>query len=259
VGERIHPSAIVEKGAEIGSDVEIGPYAFVGGGVRVGARTTIGAHAVVRGRTLLGEDNRVFHHASIGADPQDLKFHGEPSELSIGDRNQIREFTTLHVGTEAGGMVTRIGSDNMLMNYTHVAHDCTIGDRNVLANGVQLGGHVTLQDWIVVGALTGIHQFVRIGESAMIGAGSMVSMDVVPFCNATGDRATLRGLNSVGLKRRSLSPEVGTALKRAYKLLFRSGLKVGAAAERIRSTPDLPAEVERMLAFAESSQRGICR
>ncbi len=259
MGHRIHPSAIVEKGAEIGPDVEIGPFAFVGNGVRVGARTAIGPHAVLSGRTTLGEENLIFHHASIGAAPQDFKFHGEPSELVVGDRNQIREFATLHLGTESGGMITRVGSDNMLMNYTHVAHDCTLGDRNVLANGVQLGGHVTMEDWIVVGALTGVHQFVRIGESAMIGAGSMVSMDVLPFCNATGDRATLRGLNAVGLKRRGLSAEVGAEIKRAYKILFRSGLKVGEAAAQIRASQDSSPEVERMLRFAESSDRGICR
>lgn len=259
MGHRIHPSAIVEKGAEIGNDVEIGPFALVGSEVRIGARTVIGAHSVVQGRTTLGEDNVVYHHASIGADPQDVKFHGEPSELIVGDRNKIREFATLHLGTESGGMTTRVGSDNMLMNYTHVAHDCTIGNRNVLANGVQLGGHVTLQDWIVVGALSGIHQFVRIGESVMIGAGSMVSMDIVPFCNATGDRAKLRGLNVVGLKRRSLPSEVGVGLKRAYKTLFQSGLKVADAIAQVRAGESLCPEVERLLSFAESSERGICR
>ncbi len=259
MGHRIHPSAIVEKGAEIGPDVEIGPFAFVGKGVRIGARTVIGPHAVLGGRTTLGEENLVFHHASIGASPQDFKFHGEPSELVVGDRNQIREFATLHLGTESGGMTTRVGSDNMLMNYTHVAHDCTVGNRNVLANGVQLGGHVTMSDWIVVGALTGVHQFVRIGESVMIGAGSMVSMDVLPFCNATGDRATLRGLNAVGLKRRGFSADVAAEIKRAYKILFRSGLKVGEAVAQIRAWQDSSPEVDRMLRFAESSDRGICR
>ncbi len=259
MGDRIHPSAIVEKGAELGPDVEIGPYAFVGKDVRVGARTSVGPHAVLSGHTTIGEDNRIFHHASVGAEPQDFKFHGEESELIVGDRNQIREFATLHLGTESGGMVTRVGSDNMLMNYTHVAHDCTVGDRNVLANGVQLGGHVTLQDWIVVGALTGVHQFVRIGESAMIGAGSMVSMDVVPFCNATGDRATLRGLNVVGFKRRGIASEAAAAVKRAYKALFQSGLKAAEAVAQIRAEHDPCAEVDRMLRFVEASERGICR
>lgn len=259
MGERIHPSAIVDKGAEIGPDVVIGPYAVIGGRVRIGARTVVGAHSVIGSGTTLGEDNVVHHHASVGAVPQDLKFRGEPSTLEIGDRNQIREFATLHVGTENGGMVTRLGSDNLLMNYSHVAHDCVLGDRNVIANAVQLGGHVTVESWVVVGALSGIHQFVRLGESAMIGAGSMVSLDVAPFCNATGDRATLRGLNAVGLKRRSFSNDAVTAIKRAYKLLFQSGLKLADALRQIRGDARPCPEVERLLVFVESSERGLCR
>ncbi len=258
MSQRVHPTAIVEDGAELAADVEVGPYAIVGGQVRVGAGSRIGAHAVVVGRTTLGRDNVVYHHASLGAEPQDLKFHGEPSQLVIGDRNQIREFATLHLGTESGGMVTSVGDDNMLMNYTHVAHDCHIGNRNVLANGVQLGGHVTLQDWIVVGALSGIHQFVRLGESVMIGAGSMVSLDVVPFCNATGDRAELRGLNVVGLKRRQIDGDASAQVKRAYKTIFQSGLKAAEAVAQLRAAKPAD-EVERMLQFIESSERGICR
>lgn len=259
MSQQIHPTAIVEAGAELGPGVEIGAYAFIGERVRIGARTRIGSHSVVVGRTTMGEDNVVFHHASLGAEPQDLKFHGEPSELRIGDRNQIREFATLHLGTEKGGLVTRIGDENMLMNYTHVAHDCALGSRNVLANGAQLGGHVTIEEWVVVGALSGIHQFVRLGESAMIGAGSMVSQDVVPFCNATGDRAELHGLNALGLKRRGFSAESTAAIKRAYKTLFQSGLKVADAMAQIRAEGEPCAEVERMLRFVASSERGICR
>lgn len=259
MSQRIHPSAIVEKGAELGLDVEVGPYAFVGELVRVGARTVIGSHTVIAGRTTLGDDNVVFHHASLGAAPQDLKFHGEPSRLVIGDRNQIREFATLHLGTEKGGMVTRLGDDNMLMNYTHVAHDCTLGNRNVLANGVQLGGHVTIEEWTVVGALSGIHQFVRLGESAMIGAGSMVSQDVAPFCTASGDRAGLHGLNTVGLKRRGFSAEAIAGIKLAYRLLFQSGLKLAEAMEQVRAAEPLHEEVERMVRFVASSERGLCR
>jgi len=259
VSERIHASAIVDKGAELGADVEVGPYALVGANVRLGARTTVGPHAVVIGRTALGEDNVIFHHASLGAAPQDLKFHGEASELIIGARNQIREFATLHLGTEGGGMATRVGDDNVLMNYTHVAHDCTLGDRNVLANGVQLGGHVTIEDWVVVGALSGIHQFVRIGESVMIGAGSMVSQDVVPFCTVTGDRARLLGLNAVGLKRREMTAKARAEMKRAYQKLFRSGLKVADALAQIRADGAPGDEVGKMLRFVESSERGICR
>ncbi len=256
---KIHPTAVVAAGAEIDTEVEIGPYAIIGEHVRIGARSVVGPHAFIGGRTTLGEGNAIFHHTSVGAVPQDLKYHGEPSELIVGDRNQIREFATLHLGTESGGMVTRIGSDNMLMSYTHVAHDCALGDRNVLANGVQLGGHVTLQDWIVVGALSGIHQFVRIGESVMIGAGSMVSLDVAPFCNATGDRAELRGLNALGLKRRGIDAASSAAVKGAYRTLFQSGLKASEAIARLRADANGCDEVERMLRFIESSERGICR
>jgi len=259
VSERVHASAIVDKGAELGADVEVGPYALIGANVRLGARTTVGPHAVVIGRTTLGEDNVIFHHASLGAAPQDLKFHGEPSELIVGDRNRVREFATLHLGTESGGMTTRVGDDNVLMNYTHVAHDCALGDRNVLANGVQLGGHVTIEDWAVVGALSGVHQFVRIGESVMIGAGSMVSQDVVPFCTATGDRARLHGLNVIGLKRRGVSATSSAAVKRAYKTLFRSGLRLADALAQIRVDGAASDEVGRMLRFVESSERGLCR
>lgn len=259
MSQRIHPTAIVARGADLGVGVAIGPFAIIGEHVRIGARTVVGAHTVIDGRTTLGEDNAVFHHASLGAAPQDLKFHGEASRLEIGARNQIREYATLHLGTEKGGMITRVGDDNMLMNYTHVAHDCTVGDRNVLANGTQLGGHVTIGDWVVVGALSGIHQFVRLGESAMIGAGSMVSQDVAPFCTASGDRAELRGLNLVGLKRRGFSEEVTTAIKRAYRLLFQSGLKLADAIAEVRESEAMPEEVERLLQFAATSERGLCR
>lgn len=259
MSERIHPTAVVAAGAEIGAGVEIGPFAIVGEHVQIGDRTVIGAHSVIDGRTTLGEDNVVFHHASLGAPPQDLKFHGEPSRLVIGHRNQIREFATLHLGTEKGGMLTQVGDDNMLMNYTHVAHDCVIGDRNVLANGVQLGGHVTIGEWVVVGALSGIHQFVKIGESVMIGAGSMVSQDVAPFCTASGDRAELRGLNLVGLKRRGFSADLTAAIKRAYRILFQSGLKLADALDQVRAGESAPPEVERMLEFAAASERGLCR
>jgi UDP-N-acetylglucosamine acyltransferase len=256
---RIHPTAIVAPDAELGADVAVAAYTVIGPQVRIGAGTTVGPHVVIEGRTTIGDGNQIFQFASIGAVPQDLKYHGEDSELIIGDGNRIREFTTLQPGTEGGGMVTRVGDGNLLMNYAHVAHDCIIGDRNVVANGTQLGGHVTIEHGVVIGALSGIHQFVRLGESAIIGAGSMVSQDVPPFCNATGDRATLHGLNSLGLKRRGLSDETAAALKRAYRIMFQSGLRVAAAAARIRQVIPGVAEVERFVAFIEASQRGVCR
>ncbi|GIW44407.1 MAG: acyl-[acyl-carrier-protein]--UDP-N-acetylglucosamine O-acyltransferase [Candidatus Binatia bacterium] len=255
----IHPLAVVERGAELDTGVEIGPFAFIGARVRIGARTRVGAHAVVTGNTSIGEDNQIFSFASVGHIPQDLKYRGEDSRLEIGHRNIIREFATVHLGTAGGGMVTRIGDENLLMNYTHIAHDCRIGNRVIVANGVQLAGHVIVEDYAVLGALSGIHQFVRVGESAIVGAGSMVSQDVPPFCNATGNRATLHGLNLVGLQRRGFSRELVQQLKRAYRIVFRSGLTVAEAAARVRAElPGIP-EVERFVHFIEHSTRGVCR
>ncbi|HVM98131.1 MAG TPA: acyl-ACP--UDP-N-acetylglucosamine O-acyltransferase [Candidatus Acidoferrales bacterium] len=256
---RIHASAIVDPAAQLDNDVDVGPYAIIGAHVQIGRGTRVGAHTVIEGRTRIGAENQIFHHSSIGSVPQDLKYHGEDSELLIGDRNIIREFTTLHPGTEGGGMITRVGNGNLLMNYTHVAHDCRIGDHNIVANGVQLAGHVTIEDYVVLGALSAIHQFGRVGESAITGAGSMVSQDVPPFCNATGDRATLHGLNSVGLKRRGFSAETIGKIKRAYRLMFDSKLGVTEAAARVRAELPDCAEVERFVKFIESSERGVCR
>jgi len=259
LGARIHPTAIVDPGAILADGVTVGPHTVIGAGVRIGARTEVGAQVVIQGRTTIGEDNVIFPFASLGGVPQDLKFKGEDSALTIGNRNQIREFCTLHLGTAADAMETRVGDDNLLMNFTHVAHDCVLGNRNVIANGVQLGGHVRVGDWAVIGALSGIHQMARVGESAMVGAGSMVSLDVAPFCNATGDRARLRGLNSVGLRRRGFGAATNAAIKNAYRVVFLSSLKLSEAIARIRDTARPVPEVERFLKFLEESKRGICR
>lgn len=258
-GSEVHATAMVAPGAELGAGVTVGAYSIVGPRVRLGDGCQVGPHVVIEGRTTLGAGNEIFQFASIGAAPQDLKYHGEDSELLIGDDNRIREFCTLQPGTEGGGMVTRVGNGNLLMNYAHVAHDCILGDRNIVANGTQLGGHVTIESGVVIGALSGIHQFARLGESAIIGAGSMVSQDVPPFCNATGDRATLHGLNSLGLKRRGLDAGVIRALRQAYRLMFQSGLRVVEAVARIRAELPGVAEVERFVAFIEASERGVCR
>lgn len=255
----VHPTAVVDAKTQLGTGVTVGPYSIIGPHVQVGDNCIVGPHVVIEGRTRIGSSNRFFQYAAIGADPQDLKFKGEESELIIGERNTFREFVTAHPGTTGGGMVTRIGNGNLLMNYVHIAHDCILADANILANGVQLGGHVTIESYVVVGALSGIHQFVRLGESAIIGAGSMVSQDVPPFCNATGDRARLHGLNSLGLKRRGVSPEHTLALKRAFRTMFRAELKVSEAAARIRAEQPGIAEVERFVAFIEASQRGVSR
>ena len=256
---RIHPTAIVAAGALLDDDVEVGPYAVIGAQVRIGRGTHVGAHTVIDGHTTIGCDNQIFHLASVGAPPQDLKYRGEDSELIIGDRNIIREFATLNPGTTGGGMLTRVGNQNLLMNYSHLGHDCRIGNHNIVANGAQLAGHVTIEDYVVIGGLVGILQFVKVGESAILGGGAMVTQDVPPFCNATGDRATLHGLNLVGLKRRNFSPETVRDLKRAYRIVFRSGLKVAEAIARARAEIPGSREVDHFLAFIHSSERGVCR
>ncbi len=258
-GPRIHPTAIVAPTAALDDDVEVEAYALIGPKVRIGPGTRIGAHAVVDGRTTIGAHNQIFHHTSVGAVPQDLKYRGEDSALIIGNHNTIREFATLSIGTADGGMTTRLGDYNLLMNYSHIAHDCQLGSHTIVANGVQLGGHVVIEDYVVVGALSGVHQFVKMGESAILGAGAMVSQDVAPFCNATGDRARLHGLNLVGLKRRGFSPEIVRDLKRAYRIVFRSGLKVADAVARARAEIPASRQIDHFLAFIHASERGVCR
>lgn len=255
----IHPSAVVMRGAELDSGVEVGPYAVIGPKVRIGKGTWVGPHAVIEGNTTMGRHNCVFQFASVGAMPQDHKYRGEESTLVIGDRNTIREFATLNPGTRGGGMVTRVGDHNLFMVYSHVAHDCQIGNHTVLVNGANLGGHVVLEDYVIVGALVGIHQFVRVGESAILGAGAMVSLDIPPYCNATGDRAHLFGLNLVGLKRRGFSASQIAELKKAYRTLFLSSLPLVEALEQVRSELSSSPEVSHLIAFIENSQRGICR
>jgi UDP-N-acetylglucosamine acyltransferase len=256
---RIHPTAIVAPEAELHETVEVGPYSVIGPQVTVGAGTRIGPHVVIEGRTTIGERNRIFQFAAIGAIPQDLKYRGEPSRLVIGNDNRIREFTTIHIGTEGGGGVTTIGDGNLLMNFSHVAHDCRIGNRCILANGATLAGHVVLEDYVIVGGLAAVHQFVRLGESAMLGGGAMVVQDVPPFCIVQGDRAGLVGVNVEGLRRRGFSPETTRAIRGAYRTLFRSGLPLREAAARARAdAPGIP-EVEHLVRFVETSRRGICR
>jgi UDP-N-acetylglucosamine acyltransferase len=195
----------------------------------------------------------------VGSVPQDLKYKGEPSELIIGDRNTIREFVSLNPGTTGGGMATRVGDSNLLMMYCHIAHDCILGSHNIIANGATLGGHVVIEDYVIVGGLVGIHQFTKVGRGAILGAGSMVSKDVPPYCNATGDRARLHGLNLEGLKRRRFEREKIEALKKAYRIMFRSKLTAGAAIVKIRRELSGYAEAQQLATFVENSQRGVCR
>jgi UDP-N-acetylglucosamine acyltransferase len=258
-GPRIHPTASVARGAELAPGVRIDAYAVIGPQVEIGPDSWIGPHAIVAGRTRLGAATQVYPYASVGTIPQDLKYRGEPSRLEMGDGNIVREYVSINPGTAAGGLLTRIGDRCLFMVSAHVAHDCRVGDNVVLANGAALGGHVVVEDYGIVGGLAGVHQYVRLGESSLCAAGAMVSMDVPPFCTAAGDRARLRGLNTVGLRRRGMTAATITALKQAYRLLFQSGRPRREAIARARTAfGDVP-EVARLLAFVTASRRGVCR
>ncbi len=255
----VHPTAIVASGARLHPTVEVGPYVVIGAQVEIGAGTTVGPHAVIEGRTRLGERNRVFQFASVGAQPQDLKYAGEDSALEIGNENLIREFTTLHKGTTGGGGVTRIGDGNLFMAYAHVAHDCQVGSGCVFANGATLGGHVEVGDHAILGGLAAVHQFTRIGRHAFVAGGSMVVMDVPPFCTAQGDRAELVGINSVGLARHGFGEEQIARVKEAYRILFRSKLPLEEAIERLRTELGDQPEIQVLLGFVTTSHRGLTR
>ncbi len=255
----IHPSAIVYPGAQLDVDVEVGPYAVIGADVKIGRGTKIGPSAVIQGWTEIGEDNQIFHLASVGAIPQDLKYKGEKTYLKIGNRNIIREFATIHLGTVTGDGETTVGNGNLFMAYSHVAHDCHIGNNVIMANGATLAGHITVEDYATLGGLCAIHQYVRVGSYVMVGGGSMVAQDIPPYMIASGDRATLHGLNLVGLKRRGISDEIISDLKKAYKILVRSNLRVEEALEKIKKEIPLSPEVSHLYQFVETSARGICR
>lgn len=255
----IHPTAIIHEGAQIAEGVEIGPYAIIGEHVSIGSGTTVGPHTVIEGWTEIGRDNRIFQFASIGAPPQDLKYQGEKALLKIGDRNTVREFATLHRGTSDGGGETIIGNDNLFMAYSHVAHDCILGNQVILANGATLAGHVTIDDFAILGGLCAVHQFTRIGAHVMISGGSMVTQDVPPFSIAQGDRAKTVGINQIGLKRRGFSEEAIRCIKQAYKLIFRSGLRTEEALDQIGAEMKDCPEVEEFSDFIRKSTRGVAR
>jgi len=260
---KIHPTAIVETGAELDESVTVGPYAVIGPEVRIGAGTTVGPHTVIEGRTTIGRDNRIFQFASIGAISQDMSYRGEPAGLEIGDRNTIREFCTLNLGTAKEDGITRVGSDNWIMAYVHIAHDCRVGNHTVMANNATLAGHVRIGDWAVIGGLTGVHQFVHIGAHAMIGFQGHVAQDVPPYMTADGNPLALRAVNLTGLRRRDFSNERIGVIRQMHKLLYRDSLPLEQAVAAIAalrgSQPDADADIDAMLDFLAAAQRGIVR
>ena len=255
----IDPRAAVSPGAQLDHGVEVGPFAVIGEKVRIGAGTKVGPNAVIDGRTTIGRDNAIFQFASVGADPQDLKFSGEDSELVIGDNNVIREFTAIHKGTEGDQMLTRIGNRNLIMAYCHVAHDCVIGDNVIMANGATAAGHVVMEDHSFLAGYAGVHQFCRVGTMAFVAAGSIVVKDVPPYTTAQGDRARLVGLNLEGLKRKGYSAEEISALKKTYRIIFRSGMLLEEAVSRVGEEVEPTEHVRHLLDFMTTSQRGVTR
>lgn len=255
----IHPTAIIDPRAEIDTSVEVGPYTIIKNNVQIGKGTVIGSHVSIDPFVTIGEDCRIFQYASVGATPQDLKYKGEETYLKIGRGTVIREFATINRGTEGGGGITEVGEDNFLMAYTHVAHDCKTGKRVILANNATLAGHVIIGDYATVGGLVAIHQFVRIGDFAYIGGKSAVVKDVPPYVIAAGDRASLRGLNSVGMQRSGITAEAVSSLKKAYRIVFRIGLTLNEALERLKAEINPLPEVVNFIKFIQSSSRGITR
>ena len=264
---RIHPSALVAAGAELDADVTVGPFSVIGHEVRIGAGSVIGPHVVIDGRTTLGRNNRVFPFASLGADPQDKKYRGEPTRLEIGDGNTFRESVTVNRGTVQDGGVTRIGNDNWIMAYVHIAHDCVVGSHTIFANSTNLGGHVHVGDWVILGGASGVHQFCQIGAHAMTAVGSVVLHDVPPFVMVSGNTAAAHGINAEGLRRRGFSAERINAIRRAYKRLYKEGLTLaearaalsGEAAADIDPEGAAAGDLALLAAFLDRVTRGIVR
>ncbi len=257
---KIHPTAVISKDVRLGDEVEVGPYTVIEGEVQIGDGCYIGPHVVIKGPTRIGNFCRIYQFASVGEIPQDLKFKGERTELIIGDRNVIREYVTINRGTAGGGGKTVIGDGNFLMSYVHVAHDCIIGNCNILANVATLAGHVTIEEFSIIGALSAVHQFTRIGSYAFISGMTGVPQDIPPYVKASGNRSKLFGLNTIGLKRHNFSDETIFALKKAYRIIFRSKLRLAVGIEKIEGDPiwEVP-EVRKFVDFIKTSKRGICR
>ncbi|HSD38635.1 MAG TPA: acyl-ACP--UDP-N-acetylglucosamine O-acyltransferase [Rhodocyclaceae bacterium] len=255
----IHPTALVSPGARLGERVKVGPYSIIGEHVEIGDDTVIGPHVVVTGHTRIGRANRIYQFCSIGEEPQDKKYAGEPTELIIGDRNTIHEFCSLHVGTVQDKGITRIGNDNWIMAYVHVAHDCVVGDNVIFANNATLAGHVTIGDWAILGGFTGVHQFGRVGAHSFCGVGTVLLQDLPPFVTVSGNPAAPHGINSEGLKRRGYSSEAIAQIKRAYKALYRQGLSMDEARAAIAEMATTTPELQIFSDFIAASGRGIVR
>lgn len=259
MASQIHPSAIIDSSAELGADVVVGANAVIGAEVEVGDGTEIGSGAQLAGPTRIGRNNKIFPLACIGFDPQDLKFAGERTTLEIGDRNHFRELTTVHRGTGKGGGLTRIGSDNLFMAYSHVAHDCFVGDRTVFANSATLAGHVEIHDDVTISAFSAVHQFTRVGRHAYIGGYTVLTQDALPFSKTVGQKPAVYGLNRIGLERKGLPAASIDRLEKAIRLLVRDGLALGTAIERIRTEIEQDEHVRYLLEFLQASSRGVVR
>ena len=255
----IHASAVIDPNADLDEGVSVGPYTIIGPGVKIGRGTWVGPHAVIQGPATIGRDNKIFQFASVGEIPQDMKFGGEATRLEIGDRNVIREFTTLHRGTAQDAGATRIGDDNLLMAYTHLAHDCQLGNHVILANAASLGGHVKVHDWAILGGFTIVHQFCQIGVHAFCAMGSVVTKDVPPFVTVGGHPAKPHGINSEGLRRRAFGAEAIACLKRGYRVLYKSGLPLEQAEAALRELACECPEMEILAEFVSRRERSIIR
>ncbi len=256
---RIDSRAVVDPSARIAADVEVGPFAIIGADVEIGPGCRIGPHAVVNGPTVMGRDNRVFQFASIGEGPQDLSYKGEPTRLEIGDRNIFRECVTVHRGTTKDKGVTRIGSDNMFLAYSHVGHDCVVGNHCVLSNTVGLAGHVELGDWVNLSAYSGVHQFCKVGSHAFLANNTAATYDIPPYVTAEGRPAVPRIVNEIGLQRRGFTPEQIRNIRNAFRVLYRSGLKLAEAVDKLKELARTQPEIRIFVEFIERSERGIAR
>ena len=255
----IHPTALVDAAAELDAGVSVGPHAVIGAGVEIGADTEVGAQVQIRGRTRIGRENRIYPMASVGFDPQDLKYEGEESWLEIGDRNQIREFTTLNRGTGFGGGVTRIGDDNLLMAYVHVGHDSQVGSRVILTNAATLAGHVEVADDATISAFSSVHQFCRVGRHAYIGGYSVITQDALPFGRTVGQKPQCYGVNAIGLERKGFDKARIGAVEAAFRVLLRSRKNISQAIATLREEGEVTADVEHLIGFIEASERGVIR